>query len=681
MSNEYGLVAAHSSSRNVNFIALHKEDPMPIVGRLVYFDLKVGEETYRSIGTVSNITTENSQFNPQYEGMIATMPDAKRMTKDLRKSDVSIQAVFKESAGVWTQHGSALPTSPSTNAVVHLLDENTVNEMLTQQDFPAVGFFRGLSTTSLPLNIPNFDSSRGAAHSAVLGKSGSGKTQLYGLMLGGYMQHENHAVLVIDPQGQWANENGMIFSPQNFAKGLGREVTVLRVAEDIKLPMDIDVLAKMITKVNLWGRFRRMGTEQKESFSREVAERIASTHDLDKEPRALLTEVFSKIANSQNTLSRIYVKGDRQDGFRDELLQLAGEPVINDEGEEQIFTDEDLEDIEQNWNNILFAFKPLHSLFASKNLSGNKRRALGGRNGFLTEVFQVREAGTGKPAPYVVLDMSPNVELHAKAGLDRSNSDLAMQKLLDDQDVKALILMMVLEEMKKASETAFAAGGGNLNTQIVFDEAWRYAPEGRATPEIEALANLLEGFALDTRKFGIGWTYILQSPSDLKMGIWRQLTYVYAGYGLVGEDVKRLEGLTDDPKQIDLYRQFISPASTGDYPFMIMGPISPLIFTSSPTFLNAFKGIDEFLEHNKLWIDKILKARSLPMITKDFLSKSIEKPKVKASKSDSGQVAETPAYRVGKNYPISEPQTIVKKIIATPAATIFTDTDIEDTPF
>lgn len=1086
MSNEYGIVSAHSSSRTINFIAKQQETPLPIVGRLVYFDTQVSGETYRSIGTVANMMTENTQFNLQYEGMIARTPDVKSTFPDLRKSEVSIQAVFKRSGdGVWGQHGSALPTSPSTGATVHLLEEETIKEMLTDTDYASIGFFRGLTGTPLPLDIKNFDSSAGARHTAVSGISGSGKdlaidtpiptpsgwktmgelqdgdtvynefgkpitvikahefltdslcyevvfsdgsklvagsghlwftetpvhsevnstgcasfaknnsgrgsllgaeqvshvrmlaseshanqtitvaeavrligysgakswvldiakslpvlghtgqgllrdsgaqesisssvgvltrrltmtppvaaaplyskfqflnliaehgsrvvgdkqnaillgsvkttqeikdtllvsdgvsnhsiplslaveypeknllidpyalgtssslgstsipveylqgsvnqrrdllaglmdssgypaesarvefvntslaiaeevyelasslgyqaiieevylghssvwtvgwstaddifklsnkieahrkasrgfdelsssqryivavnqiptvttrcitvdspaalylagkqfipthnTQAYALVLGSYMKHENHAILVIDPQGQWSSENGMIFSPQNLARGLGREVSTIRVSEDIKLPMDIEILTKMINKVNLWTRFRRMGTEQKDSFSREVAERIASTRDLDVTSRTLLTKIFSSIANSQNTLSRIYVKGERQDSFRNELLMLAGEPLPeNDEGEIPITSAEDLEDAEQVWENVLFAFKPLHNLFSSKNLAGNRRQPLGGPTGFLTQVLQVRDVSS-KPAPYVIFDMSPNIELHAKSGLDRSNADFAMQKLLDDQDVKALILTMVLEELKKASEVAFAIGGGNLNTQIVFDEAWRYAPEGRSTPEIETLASMLEGFALDTRKFGIGWTYILQSPSDLKYGIWRQLTYVYAGYGLVGEDVRKLEALTDDSKQIDLYRQFISPASTGEYPFMIMGPISPLIFTSSPTFLNAFKSNEEFLEHNHQWINAITKKRSLPQVTADYLTKKLSKAKAKTAATDETN-AEPASYQIGKSYKISEPQVAVKKV--EPATGAYKADDLAgETPF
>lgn len=485
-------------------------------------------------------------------------------------------------------------------------------------------------------------------------------TAMAAMLLSAYMSHENHAIFVIDPQGQWSNENGIPFSPQKFARGLGRNVTVLRMSEDIRLPMDPELFGRMMDKLNLWSRFRRMGSENRGAFSREVGERIAklSFKEYDTEPRELLSKIFKDIAYSSSAISRIYASTDKQEQFRNELLQLAGEPIYNSEGEEQILTDEDYEDIENNWENILFAFKPLHSLFSSSNLDGGKRQPMGGDKGFLNEVFQVRGKNPTKPAPYVIVDMSPNIKLHAKAGLAKNDNSLAMQKVLDNADIKALMLQMILAEMKKASEVAFASGGGgNLNTQIVFDEAWRFAPEGRNTPEIEELANMLEGFALDTRKFGIGWTYILQSPADIKTGIWKQVSFVFSAYGLVGEDVRKLESLTDDVAQVDLYRQFISPAATGDYPFMVMGPISPLIFSTSPTFFNAFNTVEGFLEANKGWIQAIVKRRGMSNITTEYMLSSLEK------KQPNNAISEDKEFSVGKDAskPSVEPQTTVKK--------------------
>lgn len=664
MSNKsFGFVSTSSTSKHVNLVAFDKEFPDAVVGRLVYFDVNVGGEIYRSVGTVTSMVTENNLFSSGFEMASSRGLGAEVQSKDVRKSSIDIQAVFRmDSEGVWQQYGSALPTSPTTRSNVFLLSEETINEMLLGASYPSIGRFRGLDAV-VPLSIPNYGGATGAKHIGVLGRSGSGKTAASAMLLGTFMSHENHAIIVIDPQGQWSNENGIPFSPQKLAKGLGREVSVLRMGEDIRLPMEVEIFSRMMTKINLWSRFRKMGPESRDAFSREVAERISRLpyKQFNVEPRELLGTIFKEIASSQSAMARIYATAEKQESLRNELLMLAGEPIFNADGEQMIITAEDLADIESNWTSILFAFKPLHSLFAATNLDGGSRRPLGGDNGFLTGVFQVRGDNPTKPAPYVIIDMSPNVKLHAKAGLAKSDAHLAMQKVLDNDDIKALMLQMILAEMKKSSEVAFAnSNGGNLNTQIVFDEAWRFAPEGKSTPEIEELANMLEGFALDTRKFGIGWTYILQSPADLKYGIWKQLSYVLSGYGLVGEDVRRLEALTDDVSQIDLYRQFIAPASTKQYPFMFMGPISPLIFSTSPTFLNAFTSVQEFLDANDKWIGAIIKRRSLPKITADYMQTPLEAIKpVKATEQDTDK-----EFLVGSDKPKSEPQVTPKKTVA-----------------
>lgn len=651
----FGLVSPQSSVSRINFIALEKEELVSIIGKLVYFDTVVQGDVYRSIGTVSNIITENSLFGNAYDTVISQGLDLQGASKDLRKSSFSVQAVFVKRDGEreWKQYGAALPTSPSTNSRVHILGEEALEEITAGIELPSIGFFRGMNSY-LPINTPDFGGKRGSYHSGVLGRSGSGKTAMYGFVMGSYMRHEQHAILVIDPQGQWSNENGFVFSPQRFAKALGRKVDVVRIGEDVRIPMNIDVLSQLMDRTKAWTRFRRMGGENQAIFSREVAERIAR-EDLSLEPRTVLSKVFGSIANSQSALRRIYADPKTREPFQEELRTLIGEHSEDEDGNEIPFDAETLEDTENSWESILRSFKPLLNLFSKQNMSGGTRRSLNGPNGVLSEVFQVRDENSA-PAPYVIIDMSPDVTNAAKAAMNKNDDLFAMQALLDDEDVKALLLQVLLAEMKKSSEVAFSEGNGNLNTQIVFDEAWRFAPEGKASEPVMALASQLEGFALDTRKFGIGWTYILQSPGDLKTGIWRQLSYVYAGYGLVGEDVRRLESLTDDVSQIDLYRQFISPAATGQYPFMILGSISPLVFTTSPTFTNVFTTGEDFLDANEAWIKRITNARMLPRVT----SRSVDPTETLKSAKRAPVASETKSYKVGKVYETSAPQFVAE---------------------
>ena len=676
MSQLFGFVAPNSTDTAIQVVAANNDgNLLNVIGKMVYFDTKVEDSVFRAIGTVTSMKTLNTLLTPKMNGLVAEGSYTKEISKDTRESFFVTQAVFRKNEldSEWTQYGAGLPTSPPTNTSVFLVGDEVVKEMTQNVVLPAVGTFRGLDLP-LPVNTPDFGGNRGAYHSGVLGKSGSGKTAGYTFVLSSYMRHEQHAIVVVDPQGQWSNENGFIFSPQQFASALGREVKIVRIAEQVRLPQDAELIGRIIKQLNAWTRLRRMGPENQDLFSQEVADRLVRGKMFDMDPREALTKVFLEIARSKSALSRVYADEKRRLAFKDELYMLAGvenEDVDKDADDYEPPTAEDLADVETQWEVFLKVFRPLLNLFSRTNLAGETRHSLDGKRGILKDIFQVRNE-TSKPAPYVVFDMSPNVKLHAKRELNKADVEMQMAAMLDRDSVKALILQVLFQEIKKASETAFASSGGNLNTQIVFDEAWRYAPEGKAIPEIEELAEMLEGFAFDTRKFGIGWTYILQSPSELKRGIWSQLTYIYAAYGLVGGDIKMLEERYSDLSQTDIYRGFISPAATGVYPMMIIGSISPFIFTNSPTFLNVFTDSAQFLNANHRWVNDITTRRGLPAVKPSMVD---PKQTMAGRNSKISSNPTTRDYKVSKTYEISEPQTTLTEP-ETPATN-----DEYDTPF
>jgi hypothetical protein len=56
---------------------------------------------------------------------------------------------------------------------------------------------------------------------------------------------------------------------------------------------------------------------------------------------------------------------------------------------------------------------------------------------------------------------------------------------------------------------------------------------------------------------------------------------------------------------LDLYRLFRDPHSAFDiatrsYSFMTIGPVSPLSFSGTPLFLNAYNTVEEFMRINQL---------------------------------------------------------------------------------
>jgi hypothetical protein len=149
----------------------------------------------------------------------------------------------------------------------------------------------------------------------------------------------------------------------------------------------------------------------------------------------------------------------------------------------------------------------------------------------------------------------------------------------------------------------------SLNALVVIDEAHRLAP--RELPGDGDAARGVRNFLIDaartTRKYGLGWLFISQTLSSLHPEILQQLRIFFFGFGLgLGQEFQSLRQLVGSSgTALDLYQLFCDPHSAFDtrsrqYSFMTIGPVSPLSFSGSPLFLNAFNTVDEFLKANRL---------------------------------------------------------------------------------
>ena len=110
-----------------------------------------------------------------------------------------------------------------------------------------------------------------------------------------------------------------------------------------------------------------------------------------------------------------------------------------------------------------------------------------------------------------------------------------------------------------------------------------------------------------TRKYGLGWLFISQTFSSLHPEILQQLRIFFFGFGLgLGQEFQSLRQFVGSSgTALDLYQLFRDPHSAFDtqsrlYSFMTIGPVSPLSFSASPLFLNAFNIVDAYLDANRL---------------------------------------------------------------------------------
>jgi len=217
--------------------------------------------------------------------------------------------------------------------------------------------------------------------------------------------------------------------------------------------------------------------------------------------------------------------------------------------------------------------------------------------------------------PLVVIDLSAEQAIQARTndisslplfGGQGNESD-ERPALLWNETIQALVIKRLLEGVRVAAEGAYKENRG-LNTLVLLDEAHRLAPrDDPGHEEKKAIRSLLIDAARTTRKYGVGWLFISQTLSSLHREIVEQLRIFFFGFGLgMGTEFRALSELVGGRgKALELYQLFRDPHSSFDiasreYSFMTIGPVSPLSFAGTPLFFNAFNTVEEFLTANKL---------------------------------------------------------------------------------
>jgi hypothetical protein len=172
-----------------------------------------------------------------------------------------------------------------------------------------------------------------------------------------------------------------------------------------------------------------------------------------------------------------------------------------------------------------------------------------------------------------------------------------------NDSIRFILIGEFLKTIKNEAEEAYRAKQ-LLNCPVVIDEAHRLAPrEDPETEDMKVVKDSLIDAIRTTRKYGLGWMFISQTLSSLHREIISQIRVYVFGFGL-GWGIERFAlrdiiGGAEDA--IQLYQMFRDPQSSlGErtYPFMTIGPISPLSFSGTPLFFNALKYPDDFVRMN-----------------------------------------------------------------------------------
>lgn len=631
-SPQVAVVGSPSSNYEVTLDILDAAAHQPLVGSMLYLTHPLGEGTELALGTVAQVTTENQwHTNNALRGVVkarGTIPGMSGDAGDVRAASIKIQACYRRGPGPdagWVQGGPTMRMSPPTGAAIRTVTDGVFADLMAgETDLHYLGTLHG-TTTAVPMRIEDFSGPAGATHAGVFGRSGSGKTAASAYLLAGQMRYPDHGVIIIDPQGQWSHEQGLPFSLQGFADEMGRTVSVRRISEDLRLAKDAPLFGLLLGKTRFLREIMKMAAETQELLVEELVKALRKITAWDEmTSEALLDDLLTRL-REPNVLARVYADKTKQIRLMVALSEILGQDCEVDVDGDTLDADHpnlrayrlDTEALEMRRADALTQFTPLHNLFSPTNPAGGARTSLWGA---VSAVFD-RAARAGGPAPLLILDMSTEGGVSWIDEVFADDEAAAMREalgILDDDAIKATILSQVCSTLKQASEAAFR-DGETLNTMVVFDEAWRFAPPPMLAPipEIKALSVELGGYARDTRKFGIGWTYITQTTRSLNPDVWDQLSIRVMGYGLSGADLDKVGETLDDRDHLKLYRGFAPPASTNPkvYPFMLTGPVSPLSFSSAPIFLAAYTDFQAFRDANHEWISRARLAAGLPVLT------------------------------------------------------------------
>lgn len=664
VASEQPLAAVGSPSSTVTVTLNLRKSAYraPVYGQMVAFEARITDpasgESRREIamGTVTAVETTNRAHVAS--GVMADIVAQQGRTPDsgdagdIRIVTVGIEAVFRSVEGasshlgdrVWQPAGSTLSNSPATGTPVNLLTQDRVNELMDGvADQRWVGHLHGTRVT-IPYTERDFSSARGAVHSTVAGATGSGKTATTALLMGSDLYFDSFGQIIFDPQGQWATEHGLPFSLQGLATALGRRVTVARLSRSLRLRKDAPMFTELLARSGLFGELAfGAGSDAQIANAARVFEDAlddktalkAATGNEDwteADPDRLLVYLLRELREVIPT-GTVYAGADGQRRVRyaiakptpEELEEEGEDPAKSDRYRDGVL-DQQPTDTDpgpgsggKRWRNVYARFAPILNLWSPYTPDGARRLAAGeDPTGFgaslkrrkawplLMDVFARDES---RPAPWLILDLSGDDIVPAaisEAPEDEESADAAeaARMVLDNPGVKARIMRQLLADLMRAGTAAFK-NGMPLNVRVTFDEAWQYAMQPDATTDkaVAALSDLLEDGARDARKIGVGFRFILQAPSGLREGIWKQVTARTIGYGISEQsDLKRLENIVGQD-HLRLYLTLSGPEATGVYPFMLTGGgITGLSFGAKPVFLDIFSRPEIWLQTNEAWV-------------------------------------------------------------------------------
>lgn len=562
-SSVLGTIGSPSSTIELALDVLESSVTRQLVGELAIFKYLQDSKNHYAIGQIIEIALKNFLLeDPTIKSVARKRGSVNPISglQDVHIGRLLCSAIFTSSDNL--VEPSLLGTVPPTGTYVYKVNDEILSTILEKQKGSL--FYLGNSygsKTKLPMWFKHFDYGENGAgeayHLGIFGITGSGKSTLAKMILTAYSKFQQMGLLVLDPVGEFSksfvndygnNSNeyqnyGSSFSMKKIMNSLNKEVLSINVRNLV---------------LDRWSLFEEILTES-QFFHQLTIKGTNKRYAVD----ALIPKLRNKV--SLNSL----IKRESFDLFINELRKEEVQLLIFSTPEPRKRLNNIVSNLDNRNLDTLYSlfWVPICSLFEI-------------RQDAIT-IDKLLEKFSWKLKPLIVIDLS-------------EQTAHKMQLKYWNETIQSLILKRLLKGLVDLGEKTWQKNI-SLNTLVVLDEAHRYARKDEFTDtNLEQLRLTLLDAVRTTRKYGLGWLFISTSLSSIHRDILQQLRIMFFGFGLsLGNDLVTLRELVSDEKAIELYRTFTDPASsfntkTRKYSFMTQGPVSPLSFSGSPFFFNAF---------------------------------------------------------------------------------------------
>jgi hypothetical protein len=569
-AEKIGVIGSPSSTGELTIDVLGTAVNKGLVGSLSVFGFNQDGCDHYALGQIIEIVMQNiwSQ-DPTIRGLIRQKGRIDPITErqDTHIAKMTVSSVFAKRSSTIEQ--SILGTVPSTGTSIKILNEDIMGALL--ENYSKQLFYLGMAygtNVKMPMWFKHFGrdalGAGEAYHIGIFGKTGSGKSVLAKMITTAYARHKKMAIFVLDPQGEFARDlRGETPLNKVLQEKLARTVHIYDLHNLIltgyNLFKRILVNSDFLTRLGIFHETNRMQAAN-EIESILVARQRRGQASLEESIppyRAHTRNAFNRIWQALETdivLRRIYSGQDYRDRVRSEVQNA------------------DPNEYYHMWAKManLFKYEDKINVINIKKL-----------------VAKIHDE---------------NKEVNEITIIDLSEQNIPEDILWNDM-IKNVVIGEFIERITQEAEVVFKKNK-LLNSLVIIDEAHRLAPREKTdNEELERVKGLLVDAIRTTRKFGLGWMFISQTLSSLSRDILDQIRIYVFGFGL-GWGIERLalqEIIGGQKEAMKLYQLFRDPQSSltkQEYPFMTVGPISPLSFSGTPLFFTAMKYPDDFLKAN-----------------------------------------------------------------------------------